>query len=207
MISFPSLVVYSNLDPPLTLQGLDFDEEREELSVPPTLPSAQHSPPWALCSLVSPLDRIQFCFFVFECLHLCVDLSCLWNIISLQIKALSRDPDYQKRCFNGTLKYDLITLWMEFAGGTCHADLIAFLSKTVAFNPLPMPTPLCRHPISLLLLFSLTFFVHFLPPPPFPFFTKAKLFSTLYDIIWELNCAARSCLSFGNIQGLLQPTG
>ena len=67
--------------------------------------------------------------------------------------------------------------------GTCHADLIAFLSKTVAFNPLPMPTPLRRHPIPLLLLFSLTFFVHFLPPPPFPFFTKAKLFSTLYDII------------------------
>ena len=75
MISFPSLNLYSNLDPLLTLQGLDFDEEREELSVPPTLPSALHSPPWALCSLVSPLDRIQFCFSVFVCLH-CVLMFC-----------------------------------------------------------------------------------------------------------------------------------
>ena len=29
----------------LKVQGLDFDEEREELSVPPTLSSALHSPP------------------------------------------------------------------------------------------------------------------------------------------------------------------
>ena len=92
MNSSPSLIVYPNLDPPLTLQGLDFDEEREELSVPPTLPSALHSPPWALCSLVSPSEyslRIRFCFFVSVCLH-CVLMFCRCHVCEILYPCKSR---------------------------------------------------------------------------------------------------------------------
>ena len=111
MISFPSLLVYSNLDPPLTLQGLDFDEERKELSVPPALPSAQRSPPWALCSLVSPLGRIRFCFFVFVCLHLCVELmfcrshgcAILYPCKSRLCRQIAIIQKRSKPCFNGKL--------------------------------------------------------------------------------------------------------